>query len=70
MAIIAHIAYNDNPKPVKGTAGLPCHLPGAPATVSALAAATGGIGSGTFVQSATDPKITKIKQTVKTKKHK
>lgn len=48
-------AENLNPKP--GTSGLKSQVPGAPATVSSLAEATGGIATGTFVESDIDEEL-------------
>lgn len=36
--------------PIKGSAGLRCHVPGGMATVGALASATGGIHAGGFTE--------------------
>ena len=44
----------------KGSAGLDSQVPGQPATVSGLASATGGIGSGNFVQPDLDEELFKF----------
>lgn len=36
--------------PTAGSGGMNSQLPGSPATVSAVAAATGGIGPGAFIE--------------------
>lgn len=46
-----HIQFVEKPlKAVAGSAGLASQLPGCAATVGNLASATGGIGSGNFVE--------------------
>ncbi len=47
-------------KPTKGNSGVGAHLPGQPATVSAAAAATGGIGSGSFIEAEIDEELFKF----------
>lgn len=42
---------------VTGTAGVPDHVPGNPTTVSAAAAASGGIGPGNFIESDIDREL-------------
>lgn len=61
MAVTVSIAEHPYQRPAEGKAGVRCHVPGAPATVSALAGATGGIRPGGLVETASERKITKLK---------
>lgn len=47
--------------PTPGTAGVQSQVPGAPTTVSGVASATGGVGSGNLVQSDLDQELYKFK---------
>ncbi len=47
----------ENLNPTVGTANLSTQVPGAPAAVSAAAEATGGIATGTFVESDIDDEL-------------
>lgn len=61
MADEATVVEGGYQQPTPGSAGVQAQLPGAPTTVSSVAGATGGIGSGNLVQSDIDQELFKFK---------
>lgn len=61
MADAVNVATEGYQQPSAGTAGVNSQVPGAPTTVSAAAGATGGVGSGNFIQSDIDQELFKFK---------
>lgn len=61
MADEATVTDAQYQQPGPGSAGVNTQIPGSPTTVSAVAGATGGVGSGNFVQSDIDQKLFKFK---------
>lgn len=61
MAEEANVAAGGYEQPGPGSAGLNTQVQGAPTTVSQAAGATGGIGSGNFIQADIDQELFKFK---------